>query len=439
MKRIALIALAAAVAIALGVASDGRSSGPRDAKAASGQLVIDWNRTLLSILRTPGAQPATVHATRSLAILQAAIYDAVNAVDRSHDPYRIFVHAPRGTSEPAAADAAAHLVLVQLYPGQQAMLDAEYATELSQVPDGSGKTQGIRVGELVARDLLAVRANDGSAATPPPFTPGTNPGDYRPTPPNFPNPVFTHWGAVEPFVLQSGDQFRVPPPPPLTSSEYAAAINEVQSLGSATSTTRTADQTVIGRFWSAPIQNYWNEIAQTAATAHHTNLPETARLFAQLDLAQADGTIAFYDSKYAYHFWRPITAIRLADTDGNPATTADPAWTPLLTTPADPSYPGAHSVLSSASAKILASYFGDHEHFTVTSEILPGVTRSFTSFSSAAEEAGLSRIYAGVHTRLDHVSGVQLGDDVAGYVLDNALLPAGNDQGDNDQGGDSQG
>src|SRR5262249_46547707 len=159
--------------------------------------------------------PATVHATRSLALLQAAIYDAVNAVDRSHDPFLIFVRAPRGTSEPVAADAAAHAVLVQLYPAQQAMLDARYATELSQVPDGSGKTQGIRVGELVARDLLAVRANDGSAATPPPFTPGTNPGDYRPTPPNFPNPVFTHWGAVEPFVLESGDQFRVAPPPPL--------------------------------------------------------------------------------------------------------------------------------------------------------------------------------------------------------------------------------
>src|SRR4051812_34071909 len=202
----------------------------------SGQPVIDWNQLLLSIVNTPGAQPANIQPTRNFAILHAAIFDAVNAVDRSHEPYLIFVRAPRAASETAAADAAAHSALVGLYPAEQSALDADYAGELAKVPDGQSKDHGCRLGETVARRLLAIRAADGSNIPPPPFVPGTNPGDYRPTPPNFPTPVFTTWGQVTPFVLDSGDQFRPTPPPALTSSEYANAISEVQSLGSATST-----------------------------------------------------------------------------------------------------------------------------------------------------------------------------------------------------------
>jgi membrane-associated phospholipid phosphatase len=200
----------------------------------------------------------------------------------------------------------------------------------------------------------------------------------------------------------------------------------VQLVGSATSTTRTPEQTEIGRFWNPPIQNFWNQIAQEVALAHHTDLATTARLFAALNLSFADSAIAFYDAKYAYRLWRPVTAIRLADTDGNPDTVGDPSWLPLAgTTPADPSYPGAHSTISAAAADVLASFFGDRQSFTVTSPALPGVTRSFDSFSAAAEEAGVSRIYAGVHTRLDHVAGLTLGRDVADFVLRNALLPTG--------------
>src|SRR4029077_16776954 len=180
------------------------------------------------------------------------------------------------------------------------------------------KDKGISLGQQAATDLLAVRANDGSNVIPPPFVAGTNPGDYRPTPPNFPTPVFTGWGKVMPFVLERGDQFRPAPPPALTSDAYAAAIDEVQSLGSATSTTRTADQTQIGKFWAPPIQNFWNQIADTVAAARHSDLPTTARLFAALNLSFADSAIAFYDAKYNYQLWRPVTAIRLADTDGNP-------------------------------------------------------------------------------------------------------------------------
>jgi membrane-associated phospholipid phosphatase len=431
MKRFALAALVLMLALPTGVAL-ARSTSHRTERHGtsrrayeSGQPVLDWNQALLSIVNTPGAQPATIQPTWSFAMLHAAIYDAVNSIDRSHEPFMISVPAPRDASETAAADAAAHTVLVSLYPAQQGALDADLTAELANVPDGPSKVTGMRVGAEVARGLLAIRADDGSTVPAPPFVPGTNPGNFRPTPPNLPTPVFTTWGQVTPFVLESGDQFRPGPPPALTSSAYASALDEVQSLGSATSTTRTPDQTVIGKFWAPPIQNFWNQIAQSVASAHHTDLPTTARLFAALNLSFADSAIAMYDAKYTYQLWRPVTAIRLADTDGNPLTTADPNWLPLAgNTPADPSYPGAHSTISAAGAEVLTRFFGDDQPFSVSSPALPGVTRSFTSFDAAVQEAGLSRIYAGVHTRLDHEAGLQLGDDVAGFVLDNALLPA---------------
>jgi len=392
---------------------------------APGQPVIHWNQILLSIVNTAGAQPANIQPTRNFAILHAAIYDAVNSIDRAHEPYLISIRAPRDASQTAAADAAAHTTLVGLYPAEQTSLDADYAAELAKVASGPAKGKGVRLGEQVASDLLAIRANDGSSAAPPPFVAGTNPGDYRPTPPNFPTPVFTAWGQVAPFVLDRGDQFRPAPPPALTSDAYAAAINEVQSLGSVTSTTRTAEQTEIGKFWNPPIQNFWNQIAQTVALAHHSDLPTTARLFAALNLSFADSAIAFYDAKYTYRLWRPVTAIRLAGGDGNQNTVADPSWLPLAgNTAADPSYPGAHSTISAAGAEVLASFYGQDQHFSLTSPALPGVMRSFTSFNAAAQEAGLSRIFSGQHTRLDHVAGLELGHDVAGFVLHNALLPA---------------
>jgi hypothetical protein len=415
----------------------GRATPATDRPRAeeSGQPVIHWNRVLLAIVNTPGAQPATIQPTRSFAILHAAIYDAVNSIDRSHEPYLISVRGPRSASETAAADAAAHTALVGLYPAQQSALDADYSAELVQVPDSPAKDKGIRLGELVARDLLAIRANDGSSVSPPPFVAGTDPGDYRPTPPNFPVPVFTAWGQVTPFVLERGGQFRPAPPPALTSDAYAAAINEVQSLGSATSTSRTVEQTEIGKFWNPPIQNFWNEIAHNVAITHHSDLPTTARLFAALNLSVADSAIGFYDAKYAYRLWRPVTAIRLADSDGNPLTVADANWLPLsVNTAADPSYPGAHSTISAAAAVVLASFYGDEQRFSVTSPAFPGVTRSFTSFAAAAEEAGLSRIYAGQHVRFDHVAGLKLGHEIARFVLGTALLPAHDSPGESGAG-----
>ena len=213
------------------------------------------------------------------------------------------------------------------------------------------------------------------------------------------------------------------PPPALTSAVYTRVFNEVKSLGFINSTTRSAEQTEIGKFWNGNIQDFWNEIAQVAALDRHLNLEQSARLFALLNISLADTAIAFSEAKYTYNFWRPVTAVQFAGTDGNPHTQANPTWLPLSTkTAPDPSYPGAHSAISKAGATVLSFYFGDQFTFDVTSESLAGVTRHFTSFSAAAEEAGLSRIYAGQHFRTDHIAGKDLGEQVAQFIDENILL-----------------
>jgi len=383
----------------------------------SGAIVIAWNKELLHIVQTPGAQPATVHPTRSFAILHAAIYDAIVSITRDAPAYLISVTSPSSARPDAAAAEAGHDALVALYPKMKAALDQQLASELAAIPDGAGKQQGIQVGQTVAARLFAMRANDGSAAKSQPFVVGNQPGNYRLTPPKFVAPVFTNWGNVTPFVLNNAAQFRPGSPPALTNQAYAQAINEVKSLGQKTSTTRTADQTVIAKFWAGPIWNTWNEIAEKAALAHHTNLETTARLFAVLNLSFADSAIAFYDAKYHYQLWRPVTAIRLAGTVGNPATVGNPTWTPLAVTALDPTYPGAHSTISSAGATVLSAFFGNQDQIQVTSDVLPGVVRTFASYNDVATEAGLSRIYAGQHTRIDHEAGLRLGHAVAQFVL----------------------
>jgi PAP2 superfamily len=393
------------------------------APADSPNPAIVWNRFLLDLQAAPGVQPATVHPTYELAIVHAAIYDAVAAIDRDAAPYLTRVHGARRASRAAAADAAAHDALVALYPSQQASVDSQYAALLAQLPAGRRRAMGVRVGQRVAAQLLASRAGDGSSATPPPFVPGTGPGDYQLTPPAFAPPVFTHWRFVRPFALLRASQFRPPAPPALTSAKYAAAINEVKALGAAAGSVRTTDQTQIGLFWNPPIWAAWNRIAQTAVLGRRAGLVHSARTFALLNITFADAAIAFYDAKYTYAFWRPVTAIRAADSDGNPDTAADPAWTPLSNTAPDPSYPGAHGTISAAGADVLAALYGNDFSFTATSPALPGVERSFVSFSEAAEEASASRIYNGNHTRLDEVAGEDLGHDVAGFVLRHDLRP----------------
>jgi membrane-associated phospholipid phosphatase len=390
---------------------------------------VQWNRNLLSIVRTPGAQPATIHPTRSFAVMHAAIYDAGNAIDPTHTPYLVTVAgASRRASQDAAAASAAHEVLVALYPAFKNTLDGELQQSLAQISGGGDQAEGIRVGQMVADQILALRSHDGSNAQPIPYVFGNSPGDYQSTPPNFPpQPQFTHWSRVTPFALLHANQFRPAPPPSLTSERYSHALKEIESVGIADSTTATADEALTGLFWNGAIQNYWNEIAQTASVVHQLTTAQNARLFALLNLSLADGVIAFYDAKYTYNFWRPVTAIRAADTDANRGTVADPNWLPQAgKTAADPSYPGAHAVISAAGAEVLISLLKRHHFdFNVTSEALPGAVRSFTSLSAAAEEAALSRIFAGQHFRFDETGGQKLGREVADFVIDNFLTPRG--------------
>jgi hypothetical protein len=417
------------------------ASSYADSVAGSADEVIKWNKTLLTIVRTPGAQPATVHPTRSFAIMHAAIYDAVNAIDATHKPYLVHVeHVSPHASQEAAAAAAAHETLLVLYPAFQTTLDQQYEQSLAQIPDGADKTTGIDVGRAAALATLTLRSDDGSALPPIPYVFGNAPGDYQSTPPNFPaQPVFTHWSQVTPFALERAKQFRLGPPPALTSAEYTAVFNEVKALGIVNSTAATADQSLIGRFWNGAIQNYWNEIAQTAVLAHHLTTAQSARVFALLNLTLADEVIAFYDTKYTYNFWRPVTAIRAAAIDDNPNTLADPTWLPQPgKTAADPSYPGAHATISAGGAFVLRKVFGNEPvQVNVTSEVLPGVVRSFDSFAAIENEASLSRIYAGQHFRSDENAGEKLGSAVADFVVDNFLTRIhGRDDGEGKEGGD---
>jgi hypothetical protein len=284
--------------------ANAKHQSPQDSSSQQVNPVLQWNRALLVIVRTPGAQSATVHPTRSFAIMHAAIYDAVNAIDRTHRPYLVRLSGvPRDASQDAAAVAAAHQVLVALYPAFQAMLDGQLQQSLAQIPDGNDKAEGVRIGQAVAHRILAVRSNDGSNAQPIPYVFGNAPGDYQSTPPNFPpQPQFTHWSRVTPFTLERARQFRPGPPPALTSDTYSDAFNQIKSLGIANSTAATSDEALTGRFWNGAIQNYWNEIAQTASVANGLTTAQNARLFALLDLGLADDVIAFYDAKYTYNF-----------------------------------------------------------------------------------------------------------------------------------------
>ncbi len=435
-RTLAAVATGAVVAGVAGVAAPALAAtarhvpGPRSSVAfvpGSGQSAVDWNRELITILGTAGAQPATVHPTRSFALLQAAEYDAVTSITHAAPPYLFSVAAPRAARPDAAADQAAHDVLTALYPTLSSGLDQLLAGQLTAIPDTRGRQQGIGVGHAVAKRLAGIRASDGSAAAPPPFVAGTQPGDYRPTPPNFPAPVFTNWGSVTPFVLEGGQQFRPAPPPPITSAAYASALNEVKSLGQDSSTTRTADQATQAKFWgAAPIWNVWNEIAQKLAVTRHASLERTVTVFAHLDLALADTTIGLYDAKYHYLVWRPMTAIRLGDTAGNPGIVGDPTWSPFAVTAADPSYPGAHAAISQAAATVLSAFYGDDQRLTVSSDGDPGVTRTFGSLRAAANEATLSRLFAGQHTMIDLVAGQHLGRQVGDFVLDHlGPAPAG--------------
>jgi hypothetical protein len=362
-------------------------------------------------------------------MVHTAIYDAVNSISQTHNPYHISMAADPTTSREAAAAQAAYQVLLGLYPANQAKYETALANSLSAVPDGPSKVAGVNLGTAVGNAILAHRANDHSNDVVA-YTPGTDPGNWNPTPPAMGPALLPGWGLVTPFAMTSGSQFRsVDGPPELTSAEFTASFNEVKELGSATSATRTADQSAIAQFWadgggtSTP-PGHWNRIAQTVAEAQGNTIDENARMFALLNIAGADAAIACWDNKFTFNDWRPVTAIRNGDLDGNPDTAADPAWSSFIPTPPFPSYTSGHSTFSGAAATILADFFGtDDISFTSSAEGFAVADRSFDSFSEAAMEAMNSRLYGGIHWRYDNEDGLASGVALGQYVAENILQP----------------
>jgi uncharacterized protein (TIGR03118 family) len=389
-------------------------------------VVLQWNQVVLQAIRND--KPTIGFVTRDLAIVHSAIYDAVNAIDHTSGVFKVPANAPADASPEAAADAAGLFTASALFPTDTALFQATYLGALAGIPDGPGKAEGLAVGRFVAEQTLISRVTDGANAVVD-YTPGTAPGDWRPTPPGFAPAQTPQWPFVTPFALDSGSQFRPPPPPELTSPEYTAGFNEVKDLGRIDSTDRTAQQTEVARFWEAKagtpqIAGYWNEIAQDAATSQGNTLDQDARLFADLNVTLADETIAFFDAKYTYNRWRPVTAIQLADQDGNPDTVADPNWLPLLNTANHPSWDSAHGGISGAAAAVLGDFFGtDQVRFSLTSEDLKGVTHSFSGFSAAAAEAENSVVWNGGHFRFDVTAGDAQGRAVAEFVDQNFFQP----------------
>jgi hypothetical protein len=402
---------------------------------ATADEVTDWNRIMLDALRVPPAVAASL-AQRPAAIVQASVFDAVNGIARSYTPIHVTPAAPYGASQHAAAVQAAYASLVRLFPSQTATFDLERTMSLNGIASGPAAEhsesieRGIEWGQTVADAIWDWRSTDGFANVPPPFLGGLAPGQWRPTPadPPPPPPPFApglapQLARVTPWAIAAPSQFRPGGPPSLTSDGYTADFNEVKTLGSASSWSRTSDQTLYAKFWQSDSPaGYWDPVATSLGAEHHLTLLENARLLALLNISMADAVIGCWDAKYRYVFWRPVTAIQLANTDGNPATAADPNWKPLIVTPPFPEYPSAHSCVSGAATRILAAYFGEDTEFTVSSDGMPGVVRCFANFSAALDEVKNARIFGGIHFRRACEDGQALGFAVADYILSHALL-----------------
>jgi hypothetical protein len=423
-----------------------------ESRLARADAVTDWNanagKAAVAACISPADDP--LHESRMYAMVHVAMHDALNGIDRRSHPYAYDNKARVRASVDAAVAAAAHDVLVQVlsqipapFPpaciaNGIASVEADYAAALAAIPDGPRKTQGLRIGQDAAAAILALRAGDGSD-TPlidDTYPQGMNPGEWRFTP-DVPFAFAPGWGNVTPFVLRDGAQFRPGPPYAVTSKKYTADFKEVKRLGGddvTTTSARTTEQTEIGFFWIESSPLAWNRIARTVSAAEKLDLWENARLFGLLNMAMADGYIGSFETKYHYNYWRPVTAIRTADTDGNPDTTGDPTWTPLQLTYPIPDYDSAHSVEGGAAAEVLKRFFGtDHIRFRACSLSLPvveeqcggtsEVMRRYRSFSQAAEENGESRILIGIHFRKGVEEGIEHGRKIAERAVNRFLEP----------------
>ena len=410
--------------------------------------VSNWNSIAAQATLTAGENG--VVSSRTIAIAQVAIHDALNTIDPRYERYAFNGSAQGGASVEAAIAAAARDALVGAIsvgalpfagfgsPAAQAnavaQVDTAYATALASIPDGLSKDDGVAIGQAAAAAILARRSSDHATELVI-YTPGTGPGDWQPTPNPVPfDPpaaadllpaVVPGWGNVTPFVILRSSQFEPNGAPRLTSKQYADEYNEVKAIGEKNSATRTVEQTSIARFWYEGSPAGWSRIARVVAESRGLDLWSTARLLALVNLAMADGFIAGFETKYHYNFWRPVTAIRAGDTDGNDETLADPAWSTLLNTPAIPDYTSTHSILGGAASEVLRRFFHDDDVPFITTSGVPfaGLTRSFSSFSQAAIENGESRIYAGIHFRSAVEEGIKQGNKIGGFVFTHALQP----------------
>jgi hypothetical protein len=390
--------------------------------------VLDWNRVACRVVTTaPATSPPL--AARILAMTHAAVFDAHNGIERRFTPIHVGLDeaAPQpGASKRAAVVQAAFAVLVAEYPAQADALLADRGASLAGIAaeaaeNGQAIQRGLEWGQYVAERIRAWRAGDGV------FPLMTDPGSlevgaWRPTPPGFAPGFGITLGQAVPFAVPTASTFRPAGPPALSSLEYALDLQEVQRVGEAVTTERTADQTEAARFWAGTAPTFWNRAAVDAAERRRTTLSQNARLFALMNMAIADTNITIFEAKYYFRLWRPITAITLADTDGNPLTAAQLDWAPFLANPPYPEYPSGHQSISGAAATVLTAYFGDMPT-SGTSEGLPGVTRSWSSFEAAADEASMARIWSGIHFRTAMRDTRTCAREVAAYVLDHAAQP----------------
>jgi hypothetical protein len=392
--------------------------------------VLEWNQIFIDTLiatNTPNSSSQRLGAT-----VHTAIFDAYNGIERRYTP--IFVHdeAPAGASRRAAVIAAAYTALVGLFPSRQPELDASYAASLAALSDdgedgGQSRERGIEWGRQAAETVLAWRAGDGFGGSYPPFAGGTAVGQWRPTPPSFSPMSAQGLAFTSMFVLASNTQFRPAPPRGLTSPTYTEDFNTVKALGRRTGSTRSDEQTALARFWEFNASVHWNQAANQIARANHLSMSDSNRLLAVLNLAMADTAITTWSAKRYYGAlptevtWRPVTAIPLADTDGNPDTTSDPDWLPLINTPSHPEYPAGHPSLNGAAATVLLSNFNDAQSFTLTATGQP--SRTYTSITQARQDGNDARVWGGMHYPSTIAISDAEGEAIANYVNENSVQP----------------
>jgi len=388
------------------------------AAPARADLVTDWN---LRTLTLGGPQ-------RTLAMVHLAMFDAINAIEPRYRPYLALPAPPAGASAEAAAASAAHGVLVRLFPAQAASLLTALNASLAAIPDGQSETDGVAYGDLVAQTLYNARLADNILAPGPVYVSSGEPGVYQITTPGPPQPVNTGAPSWVPFAMTSASQFRPGPPPALTSVRYANDLNETHDWGGTVSPFRSAHDDETARWMTETAFPSLNRVARAAVASDGKDLLDHARLFALLNVAMADAVTAVFDAKYTYLFWRPVTAIRNADLDDNDRTALDATWSPFIATPLHPEYPAAHGTITTAGTRVLERYFGPHYAFDATSPAVPGVTRTYESFDAFAEDAGMARIFGGMHYRNSIEVGQRQGKSVANWVMGNVLEPLDGDQ-----------